>query len=269
MTAGSGSALDRFVRLYRTSSDERSVIALVVANLIPLAGVVFFGWNLATILVIYWLENGIVGFRNVPRMALAGGDSGLGARRIQGSSATGPSSSPMPGLAGGSALLIVFFLVHYGIFWFVHGVFVFAITSGLLTDPGFGLDPGFVTDPNFVTGLGPSTLDIATAPTGPVWSQVGLAGLALFISHGLSFFFDYVRGGEYRTTSIAVQMFQPYGRVVVMHVTILLGAFLTLALGSPLGLLIVLVVLKTALDLALHARRHRQPSASGLGGPFG
>ena len=269
MTAGSGSALDRFIRLYRTSSDERSVIALVVANLIPLAGVVFFGWNLATILVIYWLENGIVGFWNVPRMALAGRDSILGGRRTQGGVVAGSSITSIPGLGGGSALLIAFFLVHYGIFWFVHGVFVFAITTGFATNPGFGLDPSFVTDPDFVTGLGPSALDIATAPTGPVWSQVGLAGLALFISHGLSFLLDYVRGGEYRTTSIAVQMFQPYGRVVVMHVTIILGALLTFALGSPLGLLIVLVALKTALDLALHARRHRQPSASGAGGPFG
>ncbi|HTC85947.1 MAG TPA: DUF6498-containing protein, partial [Candidatus Acidoferrum sp.] len=36
------------VRFYRTSSGERSFAALLIANLIPLAGVVFFGWSLGT-----------------------------------------------------------------------------------------------------------------------------------------------------------------------------------------------------------------------------
>jgi hypothetical protein len=259
--------LERLVRFYRTSSDERSVIALLIANLIPLVGVAFFGWNLATILIIYWLENGIVGLWNVPRMALAGRQSVLGGRPTPSVAATPPRTTALLGSGCGSTAFIAFFVVHYGLFWFVHGVFVFAITSGFMSGfgPSFGpsFGPGFVTDPAIFSP------DVVSVSTGPVWSQVGLAGLALFISHGLSFFLDYVRGGEYKTTSIAIQMFQPYGRVVVMHVTILLGAFLTFALGSPIGLLIVLVALKTALDLGLHARRHRPPSVSGVAGPIG
>ena len=267
MTESSGSAIDRLVRFYRTSSDERSVVALLIANLIPLVGVVFFGWNLATILIIYWLENGIVGLWNVPRMALAGRQSVLGVRPAPSVAATRLPSTALLGSGCGSTAFILFFLVHYGLFWFVHGVFVFAITSGFMSGFGPSVGPSFVTDPAiFAPDFAP---DVISVSTGPVWSQVGLAGLALFISHGLSFFLDYVRGGEYRTTSVAIQMFQPYGRVVVMHVTILLGAFLTFALGSPIGLLIVLVALKTALDLGLHARRHRPPSVSGVAGPIG
>ena len=250
--------LERVVRLYRSSSDERSVLALLIANLVPLAGVVFFGWNLATILIIYWLENGIVGFWNVPRMLLAGRSSVLGGRPTPTVAGASLPSQAMVGPGCGSSVMIVFFLVHYGLFWFVHGVFVFAITAGFMS--GFG---GFVSDPGGVV------YDVAPSPAGPVWSQVWLAGLALFVSHGLSFFLDYIRGGEYRTTSIMVQMFQPYGRVVIMHVTILLGAFLTFALGSPIGLLIVLVALKTALDLGLHAWRHRRPIVPGVAGPSG
>jgi Family of unknown function (DUF6498) len=132
------------------------------------------------------------------------------------------------------------------LFWLVHGVFVLLLTSG------FGSASSVVP---FGPFPGDDGLSLSAA-TGPVLSQVALAAIALFISHGLSFFLDYVRGREYRTTSIVVEMFRPYGRVAVLHVTILFGAFLAFALGSPLGLLIVLVILKTALDLAFHARRH-------------
>jgi hypothetical protein len=51
-------------------------------------------------------------------------------------------------------------------------------------------------------------------------------------------------------------MFAPYGRVVMLHLTILFGAFIIAILGAPIGALIVLVVLKTAFDLRLHLRQH-------------
>ena len=40
-------------------------VALIVANAIPLVGALFLGWNVWMILVVYWLENGVVGFVNV------------------------------------------------------------------------------------------------------------------------------------------------------------------------------------------------------------
>jgi hypothetical protein len=63
--------LGQTVDLYRRTAAERSAIALVIANAIPLLGVLFFGWSLLTILVLFWLENGIVGLWNVPRIILA------------------------------------------------------------------------------------------------------------------------------------------------------------------------------------------------------
>ena len=60
-----------------------AVVALLAANAIPIIGVLFFGWSLMTILVLYWLENGIVGLWNIPRMLLArGAESGAAARLV-------------------------------------------------------------------------------------------------------------------------------------------------------------------------------------------
>ena len=55
----------------------------------------------------------------------------------------------------------------------------------------------------------------------------------------------------------------PYARVVVMHVAIIAGGFLTMVFGSPAALLFVLVVLKTIIDVELHLREHRAKSAHG------
>jgi hypothetical protein len=57
-------------------------------------------------------------------------------------------------------------------------------------------------------------------------------------------------------------MAAPYKRIVVMHVAIIAGGFGVLALGEPTILLLVLVGLKTAMDVVLHRRSHRGSSAS-------
>ena len=52
-------------------SSSLTVVFLVAVNLIPLFGVLFLGWGLFPIMVLYWLENGIVGLFNLPKIALA------------------------------------------------------------------------------------------------------------------------------------------------------------------------------------------------------
>lgn len=42
-----------------------SLASLVAANLIPLVGVFFFGWEVGPILLLYWSENLVVGGYNV------------------------------------------------------------------------------------------------------------------------------------------------------------------------------------------------------------
>jgi hypothetical protein len=56
-------------------------------------------------------------------------------------------------------------------------------------------------------------------------------------------------------------MMQPYARVVVLHVTILFGGFAFMALHAPAAALVVLVALKTALDLRTHLAERRKLGA--------
>jgi hypothetical protein len=288
--------LGRAVGLYRRTAASRSATVLLLANAIPLVGVLFFGWSLLTILVLYWVENGIIGFWNVPKLALAQGSAipretlerrlaemdalpadarperQLARDRLAAMTRLGRSSVPGVGRVG----LAIFFSIHYGMFWLVHGFFVFALPAfggiGSGTAPCFdGTPPGGELPPGFFPGLEPCE---GSAFGEVLWGSVALAAVALFISHGASFLFNYLGRGEYLTTSPMRQMGAPYARVVVLHLTIIFGAFVVAFLGSPIGALLVLVVLKTAFDLGLHLREHRASgpqapatSAATPGGP--
>lgn len=286
--------LGRALGLYRRTAASRSAVVLLIANAIPLVGVLFLGWSLWTILVLYWLENGIVGFWNVPKILLAQGsfmptlpalppDSALAATRDpvqatalrsawqQAREAQARASAANPRIGGlggaGRTVLAVFFVFHYGLFWFVHGVFIFTLPLFLGAFGGGGSIGTTGSDfsgcvPNQVLG----TIDCANAAAGPfgtiVWSSVAIAGVALFISHGASFMFNYIGRAEYLTATPTGQMGAAYGRVVVLHLTIIFGSIAAAFLGAPVAALFVLVVLKTALDLGLHLRERGRADAA-------
>ena len=222
-----------------------SVAALVVANLVPLFGVVFGDWSLLLLLVMYWIESGIVGAVNVAKIAMARGTDPPVRRTGRRRSAAGAANLPRP-------VAIVFFVFHYGLFWVVPGVFV------LLLPVFVGLGSTMFTAPDAAPGFG--LADLGTIePRGVVVAAVGLA-----VSHIISFFVNYLGRGEHLIVSPVAQMFRVYGRVVVLHVTVLVGAVAAGALGARLGVLVVFVVTKIVVDLVFHLREHRRvatPSA--------
>lgn len=203
-------------KLSETSSTDwqrPSVIALVLANLVPVFGVLFFHWEVFPLMFLFWSENVIIGAFNVLKMLTANPESALS--------------------WAGKLFLIPFFCVHYGMFTFVHGVFVVGLFGGGFR-PGAGF-PGLETFWRIVHE-----------------NYLGWAILGLAISRGISFVMNYLVGGEYKRASLQQLMAQPYGRIVVLHLAILGGGFLVMALHSPeLGLL-VLVALKIAFDLRGH-----------------
>ncbi|KKQ89937.1 MAG: hypothetical protein UT12_C0005G0005 [Candidatus Curtissbacteria bacterium GW2011_GWC2_38_9] len=79
----------------------------------------------------------------------------------------------------------------------------------------------------------------------------------LFISHSISFFFNFIRRREYKIpVSVGLLLLQPYKRVLIMHLTIVIGGIITVSLSSYLGLVIPLIILKTLLDLIFHLKEH-------------
>jgi Family of unknown function (DUF6498) len=181
-------------------------------------------------------------------LAEGGDSSGASGWRVNGRSAVGMEK----------VALVPFFIVHYGIFWVVHGVFVFALPAfGLFSRPSF-VEGGFEigTIPSEIGPFDPAVGVLGT--TGPNPWTIFLAVLILLVSHGLSFLLNFIGAGEYKRVSAAGQMFAPYGRLVVLHLTIIFGAFAISFLGAPVVAVVILVVLKTLMDLGFHLAEHRK-----------
>jgi uncharacterized protein DUF6498 len=51
-------------------------------------------------------------------------------------------------------------------------------------------------------------------------------------------------------------MAAPYNRIIVMQFAIIFGGWIIMLLGSPVGALVLLVLLKTALDFNAHRKEH-------------
>lgn len=215
-----------------------SVWLLLISNLFPAVMVLKGGWELGELLVLYWLESLIIGFFNIFKIILSGKSLPPSKGRE-----LFPASVPAVILAG-KILLALFFCFHFGIFMAVHGVFLFGLVLG-----GFW----------------------GRFETADIWFyfyKLRLPLSVLFISHGFSFFANYISGGERLRTSPFEAMQGPYSRIVVMHLTILAGAFLTAALKGGSAFLVVFVFLKILFDLKGHIgerKRYSSISASVTG----
>jgi len=207
----------------------------VAVNLTLLPAVLLLGWSVFDIVFLYWAENLVIGAINVLKMLFASPDPRAGLEDPHGGPARERPPSPVATRATGwitKLFTIPFFIVHYGGFCVGHGIFVFA----LFNQAGEFGDDLWSALPALVTGA------------------LGLSLAALAASHLYSFFVNYLGSGEFRRTDVRALMMRPYGRIVALHLTILLGGFVVAALGDPLYMLVVLVVLKTFVDLAMHGR---------------
>lgn len=210
-----------------------SVVTLTLANLVPLAGVFFFQWDAAAIVLLYWTENLVIGGYNVLKMIVA------------------KSARPLEHL--GKLFVIPFFCVHYGGFCAVHGLFLLFFFN-LGAESAFPPDegPGWFGPLVFVQLLVGVVVQLwRSHPEGFIWPV-----LMLILSHGVSFVQNYLVGGEYARLGGSDLMMGPYKRIVLIHIAIILGGMPVMMLGSPVPLLVVLIALKIGMDLWLHVRSH-------------
>lgn len=184
-------------------------MTLVIANLIPIVGVLFWGWELFDVVFVYWLESLIVGFFTMLKF--------------------------LPIAHASSVFLIPFFWLHYGAFVCVHFLFIYATFGG-------GEEMSFFIPP----------LDLLlTFIAGVVFGFV-----ALFISHGHSFIANFMRRREYLHLTSERVMQAPYKRIIVLQLTIMMGAFGVMEFNWPVASMAAVIVVKTLFDIYTHYSAH-------------
>lgn len=191
-----------------------SSLFLIVVNVVPIFGVLYLGWDVFTIIILYWLESAVIGFFNVLKM-----------QKINNFNFT---------------RLVPFFIVHYSIFMLAH---LFLITQ------------------LFKPNLGSASEQVeAFAIVLKYFEGLAISLSLLFLSHGWSFMFNFIKQQEYKDKDLKKQMFVPYQRIVIMQVVILMVGSGTVYSGydQNVSAIVFLVILKTIFDLGAHIFEHRK-----------
>ena len=183
---------------------------MIAANVLPLAGVSFFGWDLASVIVLYWAESAVIAFYTVLEIAMVGRFAAL--------------------------FEVPFFIGHFGGFMAGHFLLIYALFVR-------GVD---------ATGPAPGVREALLGIFGPLWTSLA----ALFISHGVSFFTNFVGRREYEGATANALMTAPYSRIVVMQLALIFGGWVIMLLKSPVPALALLVLIKTAADFSAHRKEH-------------
>lgn len=204
----------------------QAALAIVSAAVVAI-GVLVYGWPVFIVMLLYWAENLLLGVANVLRIVIAG-------LRAGGAS------------IGVYLFAAAFFTVHYGIFTVAHGMFVLALFG-----PGRAIDNA-VEDPATVMPLLASTL-------AEPWVALALAAVLVSVA------VDTLRWIAATRTDATAEaphslMNAPYGRMGVLHVTLIAGGALAMATGAPTAAAVLLVALKLGYDLI----RLRRGDALGL-----
>lgn len=198
-------------RLANLSANDRfSLLALLIANLYPIAGVYIFGWDAFQMLMVYWAENLVIGVFVILKLALrvtAGGE-----------------------WAG--APLIPFFAVHYGAFCLGHGLLLLSWFGPPDLKP-----PRYV--PELIDFVWPLVKAIETIP------GLKLSLTLLALGQLANFVMRYVLPCAYLSINAKQLMWSPYPRIITLHVAMLIGAVIARKFGEPAIAVVLLIVIKT------------------------
>ena len=197
------------------ATSPANLLALIGLNLIPLIGVVAWGWQTFDLIFLYWMENLVIGAFTLARLIVRPYGHAL--------------DLVFP------VFLAPFFALHYGGFCWGHGSFVM----------------GLFRPDNAPSGELFATVMTVLSSDGMLLALAGLTLLQM-----LDWIRDIQRHG-FGADSAVTLMVHPYRRIVVLHLTIILGGFALVAMDEPMIGLMVLVVVKTCSDV-WHWRRESE-----------
>ncbi len=205
-----------------SATTSRSIVpawlVLIIANAIPIIGVVFFQWGVFPLVFLYWLENGVVCLVTVVKLVV--GDFKRGRPNW-------PKKWAIP-------LFVIIFVACMAL----HGLIVLLIFASMGPDGKEGL-----AAIHHVLGQA-------------VKAGVLLSGVGLMVSHVWSLAKEYWPVRREQRMTVCDAIMAPYGRIMVLHLFITGAAWLVVNVGESILVLLLFVALKTIVDLITHAVGH-------------
>ena len=208
----------------------RDLAVVVAANLVPLAGALFFGWNAFDCLALYWFENWIVfalTLAKVKTLVAHGADWGMPA-------------TPVPAV---NVLRVIFFGGLYVSLTVFHGELLFATLPSAL--------PGSDANAPRILGFLELLNRVAAMFRKEPMLVAGL--LALAAGHVILYLREFVQKQDHGGLTVDALLRRTMQRVPTLHFVLLGGgaAVLFLGFGSFLPALAILVILKSLMEIGL------------------
>ena len=181
---------------------------LIIANLFPVYGVLFKGWNAREVFLVYCLETLIIGLFTLVRLIIATIIRKKDWWYNQGTKK----------LVHGS-IFILFFLLHYGLFVIVQMTLFLNFTAI-----------------NHQTN--PTVFELIFQPFRFLGTESWLMLSVFLFGYGYENLSRFILDNEYRTKPFMRIMFEPYMRIFVQQFTVLLGGII---LGFGGGKIFILI----------------------------
>lgn len=182
-------------------------IFAIIANLVPVYGVWFLGWSAIDAFIVYALETLLVGFLTLLKLGVMTLSKGKDKWYNNG------ATTEVSGI-----FFMIFFTLHYGLFAAVQST-LFSQSAGI-TPPGSGMMHFFFHWYTYINK------DIA----------IMLGGF--LVSNIARDFIPFIATNAYKQVSMMRVMFQPYGRIFIQQLTVILGSML-LSFGWGKGFILI------------------------------
>jgi len=222
--------------IIETKKETQIWIAMLIGNLLPLYGVFFQGWDVFSVFFIYWFETVVIGVFMVSKILIR------------------PLLDKNPlGLLGGF-FNAGFFTVHYGMFCFAH----FSILLALFYEGS--LDTSIVDD-SVLSAYG--FVKTLAGGSGLYWAVIGIIAAELIRS--IFALKDRERKSGRKISSrdaLGEDIRGPYGRIIILHISLIVGGFLVQSMGSQIWGLALLVGLKMLFDILKFKEPEEKPVIS-------
>lgn len=204
-----------------TSIPKSTYFFFLLANIVPLLGVFFLGWNPLSIFIVYALETIVAGLFNILKLYFV----------IKYTTVKDPTATGVSGWG-----VIPFFIFHYYFFVAVQLIIFFSFTGVLSKTDLFGKSES-------------------------LWESLfkgeALYALGSFIlGYSYSFLNDFFVPGEYRKITETKQFFEPYKRIFVQQFVVILGCFVFVItemadLKWQYAFVILFVLIKSVFDYVI------------------
>lgn len=211
------------------SSRKRSQTAFVwvlLANLASLLAIRWYDWQAHALLIVYWLETGVVLAVYVAKILRAEGTDDPD--DIQ--SWTQVDGEPPEAYIGESNRRVAdALLLNYAGIWLFAGAFILIIP------------------------FAEEAILVLASP-----DAVALAAVSLVAYHAFSYWYEYVGFREYERRGPVSLLAEPAPRFWALLLTLIFGLGATQFTRSPTGVIVVLAFFKTCADLLAHRRERKR-----------